>query len=195
VQFTRNPNGITGALKKIGGSAKTAHASRTRPRNCRTCFSATASANRSSACSKRIRRCRIASAFSIRISTENFPTRYDRLDSSSNARRNFRTQTRAPLPNIFRHVVGGAILASGYDDEKPPVIKSRHVLPNIGNPTPLHLEYAVKLRDALPENVKAAAREPLDAVALIYALLLSAMKNCARRKSPNWKTLLAIRFG
>ena len=46
-------------------------------------------------------------------------------------------------------------------------------MPNIGNPTPLHLEYAVKLRDALPENVKAAAREPLDAVALIYALLLS----------------------
>jgi hypothetical protein len=46
-------------------------------------------------------------------------------------------------------------------------------LPNIGNPTPLHLEYAVKLRDALPENVKAAAREPLDAVALIYAMLLS----------------------
>ena len=69
-------------------------------------------------------------------------------------------------------VLGGAIAGSD-DGGKPPVIKSRHVLPNIGNPTPLHLEYAVKLRDALPENVKAAAREPLDAVALIYALLVS----------------------
>jgi len=56
---------------------------------------------------------------------------------------------------------------------RPPVIRPHSVLPNIGNPTPLHLEYAVKLRDALPENVKSAAREPLDAVALIYAMLLS----------------------
>jgi hypothetical protein len=46
-------------------------------------------------------------------------------------------------------------------------------MPNLGNPTPLHLKYAEALRDALPENVKAAAREPLDATAVIYALLLS----------------------
>jgi hypothetical protein len=51
--------------------------------------------------------------------------------------------------------------------------KSHSVLPNLGNPTPLHLKYAEQLRDALPESVKAAAREPLDAVALIYAMLLS----------------------
>jgi hypothetical protein len=57
--------------------------------------------------------------------------------------------------------------------DEPPVIRSRHILPNIGNPTPLHLEYAEKLRDSLPENVKAASREPLDATALIYAMLLS----------------------
>jgi Zn-dependent protease with chaperone function len=42
------------------------------PRNCRICFLATASANRSSACSKPIRRSRNASAFSTRISTVNF---------------------------------------------------------------------------------------------------------------------------
>jgi uncharacterized tellurite resistance protein B-like protein len=47
-------------------------------------------------------------------------------------------------------------------------------LPNLGNPTPLHLKYAGQLRDALPENLRAAAREPLAATALIYALLLSA---------------------
>ena len=44
---------------------------------------------------------------------------------------------------------------------------------NLGKPTPLHLQYAEQLRDSLPETVKAAAREPLDAVAIIYALLLS----------------------
>ena len=44
---------------------------------------------------------------------------------------------------------------------------------NLGNPTPLHLRYAEQLRESLPDSVKAAAREPLDAVALIYAMLLS----------------------
>jgi uncharacterized tellurite resistance protein B-like protein len=44
---------------------------------------------------------------------------------------------------------------------------------NLGNPTPLHLKYAEQLRDSLSESIKAAAREPLDAVALIYAMLLS----------------------
>ena len=74
--------------------------------------------------------------------------------------------------NIFGAVLGGAILDAG-NATKPPVIQSHSVLPNLGNPTPLHLEYAEKLRNALPESVKAATREPLDSVALIYAMLLS----------------------
>jgi len=76
------------------------------------------------------------------------------------------------MPDAFRTVLGGVILGSG-DEAKPPVIQSRSVLPNLGTPTPLHLEYAEKLRDALPESVKSAVREPLGSAALIYALLLS----------------------
>jgi Zn-dependent protease with chaperone function len=77
-----------------------------------------------------------------------------------------------PLPDFFKTVLGGAIIAGG-SAEKPPVIRSHSVMPNLGNPTPLHLKYAEQLRDSLPESIKASAREPLDAVALIYALLLS----------------------
>jgi uncharacterized tellurite resistance protein B-like protein len=77
-----------------------------------------------------------------------------------------------PLPDIFKTVLGGAVIASG-STSTPPVIRSRSVMPNLGNPTPLHLKYAEQLRESLPESVKASAREPLDAVALIYALLLS----------------------
>src|ERR1017187_4673647 len=77
-----------------------------------------------------------------------------------------------PLPDIFKTVLGGAVIASG-STSTPPVIRSRSVMPNLGNPTPLHLKYAGQLRDSLPDSVKAAAREPLDAVALIYAMLLS----------------------
>ena len=47
-------------------------------------------------------------------------------------------------------------------------------MPNLGNPTPLHLKYAAQLRDTLPDNLRQAARDPLAATALIYALLLSA---------------------
>ena len=83
------------------------------------------------------------------------------------------------MPNLFGTVLGGAILASG-DAERPPVIRSHSVLPNLGNPTPLHLNYAEQLRDSLPDSVKAAAREPLDAVALIYAMLLSSDETDAR---------------
>jgi hypothetical protein len=37
----------------------------------------------------------------------------------------------------------------------------------------LHLKYAEALRDSLPDSLKAAVREPQDAIAVIYALLLS----------------------
>jgi hypothetical protein len=47
------------------------------------------------------------------------------------------------------------------------------VLPNLGNPTPLHLRYAEELRNSFPEKVQSAAREPLEATALVFAMLLS----------------------
>ncbi|MGH7952715.1 MAG: M48 family metallopeptidase [Limisphaerales bacterium] len=76
-----------------------------------------------------------------------------------------------PIFGMPGGMVGAAIIASGV--ENPPVIKSHSVLPNLGNPTPLHLKYAVQLRNSMPENLKAAAREPLTAIAVIYAMLLS----------------------
>jgi len=47
------------------------------------------------------------------------------------------------------------------------------VLSELGQPTPSHLRYAEELRDSFPEKIRSAARGPLDATALIYALLLS----------------------
>jgi hypothetical protein len=72
---------------------------------------------------------------------------------------------------IFNQQLAGILVAAGSD--APPLIQSNSVLPNLGNPTQLHLKYAEQLRDSLSENLKATAREPLDAMALIYALLLS----------------------
>jgi len=171
VQFTRNPGGITGALKKIGGLGETgsrlAHA-------------------HSEELSHMFFGNGVSEAFigllethpplteRIRAFDPNFDGKFPevRYDGRDESPEEIARPKRAPLPNIFDGVLGGTILASGGMDE-PPVIKSRSVLPNIGNPTPLHLEYAVKLRDALPEPIKMAARDPLGATALIYAMLLS----------------------
>jgi hypothetical protein len=73
-------------------------------------------------------------------------------------------------------LMGGAVM----EQAEPPGIPSRSVLPNVGNPTMAHLRYAEELHAALPEELKSAAHDPLGAVALIYALLLSPDENIRR---------------
>src|ERR1039457_2927623 len=171
VQFTRNPGGITGALKKIGGLGETgsrlghAHAEE---------LSHMFFSNGVSEPFIGLLETHPPLAERIRVFDPNFDGKfpYVRYDGRDQPPEEISKPKRRPMPNIFGTVVGGAILASG-DEEKPPVIRSHSVLPNLGNPTPLHLKYAEQMRDSLPDSVKAAAREPLDAVALIYAMLLS----------------------
>jgi Zn-dependent protease with chaperone function len=200
VQFTRNPGGITGALKKIGGlgenGSRLAHA-------------------HSEELSHMFFSNGISEAFigllethpplpdRIRAFDPNFDgkfpeVRYDDFDESADKTSK---PKRAPMPNLFGTVVGGAILASG-DDAKPPVIKSHSVLPNIGNPAPLHLQYAEQLRDSLPDQIRLSAREPLDSAALIFALILSVNENeragqiaeIAKRFSPSVSEKTAALF-
>jgi Zn-dependent protease with chaperone function len=167
VQFTRNPAGLSGALQKLGGYGS-AMESPNAPDAGHLFFGNG-----------------ISNAFlgalathppledRIRAIDPTWDGKFKRLvgDKPENIYR--REPSSSPMPDAFRTILGGAILGSD-NDEKPPVIESHSVLPNLGNPTPLHLEYAEKLRNALPESVKAATREPLDSVALIYAMLLSA---------------------
>ena len=86
----------------------------------------------------------------------------------------YRRETGTPPPlfeqPLARNILAGAIFA---DVGTPPVIHSTSVLPSLGNPTPQHLRYAEQLRDALPDTLRAAARDPLAATALIYALILA----------------------
>ena len=171
VQFTRNPGGITGALKKIGGLGETgsrishAHAEE---------LSHMFFGNGVSEPFIGLLETHPPLVQRIRVFDPNFDgqfpyVRYDGRDQPPEA---ISKPKRQPMPNLFGTVLGGAVLASG-NAERPPVIRPHSVLPNMGNPTPLHLHYAEQLRDSLPDSVKAAAREPLDAVALIYAMLLS----------------------
>ena len=173
VQFTRNPGGLSGALQKIGqysygSKLESEHA----PDLCHMFFGNGLG----------------EPFFGLLATHPPIPDRIHSIDPAWDGKfppldeRQIEVVKHAafselehapkPMPDFFKTVLGGAILASN-DAEKPPVIRSHSVLPNLGNSTPLHLKYAGQLRDSLPETIKATAREPLDAVALVYAMLLS----------------------
>lgn len=169
VQFTRNPGGITGALKKIGGlgemGSRLSHAHAEE-------ISHMFFGNGVSEPFIGLLETHPPLKDRIKVFEPNFDGTFPevRYAADEEPPRGAPRARRAPMPNIFGTVVGGAILAGGGE---PPVIRPHAVLPNLGNPTPLHLKYAEQLRDSLPDSVRAAAREPLAATALIYAMLLS----------------------
>jgi Zn-dependent protease with chaperone function len=173
VQFTRNPGGLSGALQKIGqygyGSRlESEHA----PDLCHMFFGNGLG----------------EPFFGLTATHPPIPDRIRAIDPTWDGKfpppdeKQIEVVKRAaiselehapkPMPDFFKTGLGGAIIASD-GTPVPPVIRSHSVLPNLGNPTPLHLKYAEQLRDSLPDTITAAAREPLDAVALIYAMLLS----------------------
>ena len=173
VQFTRNPGGLSGALQKIGrysygSKLESEHA----PDLCHMFFGNGLG----------------EPFFGLMATHPPIPDRIHAIDPAwdgkfppldekqievvKRAALSELEHTPKPLPDLFKTVLGGAIIAGG-SAEKPPVIHSRSVMLNLGNPTPLHLKYVEQLRDSLPDSITAAAREPLDAVALIYAMLLS----------------------
>src|ERR1039458_7714733 len=122
VQFTRNPGGITGALKKIGGLGETgsrlghAHAEE---------LSHMFFGNGVSEPFIGLLETHPPLAERIRVFDPNFDGKfpYVRYDGRDQPPDEISKPKRQPLQNIFGTVVGGAILASG-DTGKPPVIRS-----------------------------------------------------------------------
>lgn len=166
VQFTRNPEGLAGALKKIGGAYNGSQIENEHAAEASHMFFG--NAMKSS----------LFNAFATHPPLEEriraidpywdgkFPQATTDEDLSDLLSK--QPPARAPLPPIIPGLPGAAGLAGAAA-----VIATETVMPNLGNPTPLHLRYAVELRESLPENIRAAARHPQGACALLYALLLS----------------------
>ncbi|HUC85785.1 MAG TPA: M48 family metallopeptidase [Candidatus Acidoferrales bacterium] len=171
VQFTRNPAGLSGALQKIGGfgsAMESPHAADASHLFFASGFASSFFGMMAThpPLEERIRAIDPAWDGKFRRVSEEAPrSRYDaRAPQPSRP-------AAAPFPDLLGTVIGGAVL--GSENQRAAVIKPHAVLPNLGNPTPLHLKYAEALRNALPDSVKSAVREPLDASAVMYALLLS----------------------
>ncbi|HEY4417149.1 MAG TPA: M48 family metallopeptidase [Verrucomicrobiae bacterium] len=169
VQFTRNPAGLSGALQKIGGSASrlsSPHAS-----DASHLFFANGLAD--SLFGALATHPPLEQRIKAIDPTWDGKFKYTDLPAENDLSNQPRARNRQPVFVDGKMVIlGGAILDAGAGGQPPP-IKPRYVLPNLGNPTPLHLKYAADMRAALPDSLQAAVREPLDSVALIYALLLS----------------------
>jgi Zn-dependent protease with chaperone function len=171
VQFTRNPAGLSGALQKVGGYTSLIY-----------------SPHASDAAHLFFSDVNGIAFFDAMATHPPLDKRIRAIDPNWNGE--FHRVTDAERDKVYAEETAPPKRSFGTDQQlakmlwvsgamaddanfKPPVIRPHTVLPNLGNPTPLHLQYAVQLRDALPENVKAAARDPQSAAALIYALLLS----------------------
>jgi Zn-dependent protease with chaperone function len=165
VQFTRNPAGLSGALQKIGGYGFGSWLVDEQAPDAGHLFFSNG----------------IPRPFFNALSTHPpLETRIRTLDPSwdgkfphvSTAEILAENTGRKPEPiPVFKDGLLTGVILAGTATARP-AIRTHAVLPSLGNPTPLHLQYAEQLRAALPPSVQAAAHEPLDATALIYALLL-----------------------
>jgi Zn-dependent protease with chaperone function len=171
VQFTRNPAGLSGALQKIGGLA---HGSRLESPH------ATEASHMFFGNGVR------EVAFSGLATHPPIEERIRAIDPSWNGEfphvaiadaeeytgQSPRQPLRRAMPPVipFPHAQAAGMAPTGFGST---IVRTHTVLPSLGAPTPIHLRYAEELRDSLPDSVRSAAREPLTAVALIYALLLS----------------------
>jgi Zn-dependent protease with chaperone function len=185
VQFTRNPGGLSGALQKIGRYSYGSRLESEHAPDAAHLFFSNG----------------LAESFLGLLATHPpIPDRIRAIDPAwdgtfpplektqadliEHAALGDLKKNRSPVPDTLNQlgaILGGAAAASA---SVPPPLHARPatVLPTLGNPTPLHLKYAQALRESLSENLRAAAREPLGSVALVYALLLDANETLRARQ-------------
>jgi Zn-dependent protease with chaperone function len=168
VQFTRNPAGLAGALKKIGGleigsKLEAAHAEEA---------SHLFFGNGMGESFFHLMDTHPPLAARIRAIDPGFDGTFTSVSLAEEQRAAARVAAPQrptlpfPLPGMPRGQAGLAGLA-------PPIIAAHAVMANTGKPTPAHLRYAESLRVAIPPSLQAAARDSLGASTLVYALLLS----------------------
>jgi Zn-dependent protease with chaperone function len=155
VQFTRQPGGIAGALKKIGAwAAGSAIRSPNAPEASHMFFG------------------RATSGFGALFSTHPpLPTRIRRIEPSWDGTFPDVTPVEpAGPPGTARPAAVAGFAPDG--DAGRVAGQATLALDEVGRPSQAHVRYAERLLDSLPGGIRAAAHEPYGARALIYTLLL-----------------------
>ena len=177
VQFTRNPAGLAGALRKIDGLS----------------FGSKLEAPHAEEASHMFFGNGMGESFfhmmdthpplaeRIRAIDPSFDGTFPPVSFAEVARTAPRVAPpqRSPLPFPFP---GMPRAQGGLAGLAPPIIAAQTVMANTGNPTPAHLRFAEGLRVSIPASLQAAAREGLGASTLVYALLLSDDETVRRKQ-------------
>ena len=155
VQFTRNPDGLAGALKKIAGLERGGEVRRAEMQETSHLFFSYPLSGRF-----------LASLFSTHPPLEE---RVRRL--GSNLEEDFTeevdfTEERSASPQGVSSLQGATTSSRRVQAEKD------HVAETAGTIDPEHVQYGHDMLDALPPSLREAAHDPLGAVALVYGLLL-----------------------
>lgn len=170
VQFTRNPGGLAGALKKIGGLVSGSRLTSAHAEEASHLFFANGMRE---------------SLFGIMATHPPLPERIRALDPSFDGIFPVVTTEEdavdvtapqpkpPPIPRPPIPIPGFTSTQTGRAGFVLPLIAAQSVVPNIGQPAIQHLRYAVDLRKAIPPAIESAAHEPSGARALVCALLLS----------------------
>jgi len=164
VQFTRNPGGLSGALQKLGGYGSEVHSPNASDASHLFFGNAMTSSFMDAMATHPPLEQR------IRAIDPKWDGKFQRVADDRVEKLFERAKPKANAP-LLDPKLAAILVAVGSD--APPVIQSDSVMPNLGNPTPLHLQYAEQLRESFSEDLRAAAREPMSALAMIYAMLLS----------------------
>ena len=158
VQFTRNPAGLAGALKKIGGLAYGSRIESPHAEEASHLFFANGLGN---------------SFFSthpplterIRALDPSFDGKFPRVVEEPASAISPAPQVSA-IPEIPMSKAGAGRFVA-------PFVAEHSVVANVGQATTQHLAYAADFRHAIPPAIEAAARDPLGASGLVCALLLA----------------------
>jgi Zn-dependent protease with chaperone function len=166
VQFTRNPAGLAGALKKIGGLSYGSRIAAPHAEEASHMFFSNGMGE---------------SLFSlmethpplvdrIRALDPTFDGTFPEVEEAGEALASPPRLAQRPPPFFGP---GSRTQAPVAGLAGSPVFAARSILANTGAPTPAHLTYAADLRGSIPTRLQVAARDPLGACTLVYALLLS----------------------
>lgn len=166
VQFTRNPDGIAGALYAIG--MHSGHANllgRHAEDMSHMCFGETV-------------KVKLGGMLSTHPPIDE---RIKAIDPQLLPRLKARWRQRAPAavttattPEAAQGFAAGAVTSAAVTATaaQAGVVKS-----SVGTPTPAHTEFAHQLHQSIPEDLQTAAHDPIQAEALLYALVLTEMRS------------------
>jgi Zn-dependent protease with chaperone function len=152
-QFTRNPAGLAGALKKIGGLEQGSKLKSPRAGEASHLLFANGMGE---------------SFFELLETHPLLIERIRALDPSFDGK--FPTQVLPVISEPSRPPPPPTPPATGF---APIGVASQAIMANVGEPTTEHLHYATDFRRTISPAIAIAARDPIGASALVYALLLA----------------------